>query len=362
MVNSNARAALITLCLSLLLVTVECYPCTSFCLHTDNRPIVGKNFDWSTGVGLVIVNKRGLQKVAAQYRNEAYGKPAHWESKFGSVTFNQFGREFPMGGINEAGLVVELLMLAESEYPDPDSRPSISMLQWVQYQLDNFRTTREVIESDSHLRIFPPLLGPGVHYFVSDREGNCASIEFLGGKAVWHAGKSLPVRVLTNRTYEDSLRAWGKNKQSHSNRSYGAGRFVRAAELLGDYYGNKGEGPVEYAFSILENVSQGSFTKWSLVYDIASLTVYFRTSSKEKVRYVSLRSFDLSCESPVLVLDVNRGLQGNVGNMFTQYTKKINRLLVQGAFGGMSFGTVERQKVLDLITAYPQASICHPRR
>jgi len=361
MKNLNACAALFIMCLSLLLIPINSYPCTSFCLKVDDKPMVGKNYDWSIGNGLIMVNKRGVQKIAAQYRSDAYGKPVHWNSKFGSVTFNQFGREFPMGGINESGLVVELLMLAETLYPEPDPRPSISMLQWVQYQLDKFRKTQEVIESIFHLRIVPPLMGPGVHYFVCDRGGNCASIEFLDGRAVCHTGKTMPARVLTNNTYEDSLRAWKNGKQSHPNQYYGAGRFVHAARLLEDYDSDRSGNPVNHVFSILKSVSQGSFTKWSIVYDIPNLTIYFKTLSNEKVRYVSLRDFDFSCESPVLVLDVNSDFQGNVRNMFTKYTKKVNRMLVESAFRDMSFGGLDRQKVLDMVTTYPQASICLPQ-
>ena len=40
---------------------------------------------------------------------KAKGTPASWVSKYGSVTFNQYGRELPTGGMNEAGLVVETI-------------------------------------------------------------------------------------------------------------------------------------------------------------------------------------------------------------------------------------------------------------
>ena len=43
-------------------------------------------------------------------------KPIEWISKYGSISFNQFGAEFPYGGINEEGLVVEI-MTSRAEYP-----------------------------------------------------------------------------------------------------------------------------------------------------------------------------------------------------------------------------------------------------
>ena len=50
---------------------------------------------------------------------------ATWTAQYGSITFNQYGRELPTGGINEAGLVVESMALSEARYPEPDHRPYI---------------------------------------------------------------------------------------------------------------------------------------------------------------------------------------------------------------------------------------------
>jgi choloylglycine hydrolase len=71
--------------------------CSTFCL-AGAGPVFGKNYDWDVADGLVIVNKRGVAKTAMTNDN-----PAKWTSKYGSVTFNQYGREMPCGGINEAG-------------------------------------------------------------------------------------------------------------------------------------------------------------------------------------------------------------------------------------------------------------------
>ena len=65
------------------------------------------------------------------------GNTISWVSQYGSITFNQYGKEFPTGGMNEKGLVVELMWLDGTIYPQPDERPAIGVLQWIQYQLDN---------------------------------------------------------------------------------------------------------------------------------------------------------------------------------------------------------------------------------
>ena len=101
-------------------------------------------------------------------------KPLSWISKYGSITFNQWGREFPSGGINDKGLVVVQTMYISTKYPDPDIRPSISELQWIQFQLDNFSTVQEVIYNDKFLRITNNSIP--LHYIICDKTGNIAVI------------------------------------------------------------------------------------------------------------------------------------------------------------------------------------------
>lgn len=321
--------------------------------------MVGKNYDWSIENGLVIVNKGGVQKTAAQYRVGEFGKPVEWKSRFGSITFNQFGRELPMGGINEAGLVVEVLMLTDTVYPEPDSRPSISALQWVQYQLDNFSTIQEVIESDAHVRIVKTLSGPGLHYFVCDRDGNSAAIEFLDGKLIYYTNEKMPVKVLTNSTYEDGVRSWHHHQERRKSNYYaGARRFVRTAALLERYEANPSAEMIDRAFGILSAVSQGSFTKWNIVYDIRNLAIYFRTYSNRKIRQMALQDFDFSCQSPVLVLHINDHLSSDVTGRFIEYTRKDNRLLIENIFRSISVDDMMRKTILGKAVAYPEETIC----
>jgi choloylglycine hydrolase len=49
-------------------------------------------------------------------------------------------------GINEAGLVANLLWLAESQYPKFNTnKPGQSIALWAQYVLDNFATVQEAV-------------------------------------------------------------------------------------------------------------------------------------------------------------------------------------------------------------------------
>jgi len=106
--------------------------------------VFGRNLDCFSGTGLIIVNPRNLEKAALIDPSE---KPSKWVSKFGSITFNQIGRELPFGGINENGLVVEHMTLDNTVYPSKDNRYAIGAFQWIRFELDNYSTIEEVISS-----------------------------------------------------------------------------------------------------------------------------------------------------------------------------------------------------------------------
>src|SRR3954447_7687828 len=124
--------------------------CTTFCLRGSGEVLFGRNYDFTIGDALIFVNKRGFSKTATvgDSRN-----PAKWIAKYGSVTFNQFGRENPTGGMNEMGLVVEQMWLSDTEYPKVDARPAVGTQEWIQYLLDNSATTAEAIKNAEGVRI-----------------------------------------------------------------------------------------------------------------------------------------------------------------------------------------------------------------
>lgn len=188
----------LVVCLLTILTSSIAYPCTTFVLRKGNSIIFGRNLDWYSGTGLAMVNSRNLEKIALVNPSE---KAVKWISKFGSVTFNQIGRELPFGGINESGLVVEHMTLDETVYPSKDNRYVIGAFQWIQFQLDNYSTIEEVINSDTFLRIED---SSKIHFLICDRFGNSAVLEFLNGKMVCLTGKDLPVRALAK--YPESFR------------------------------------------------------------------------------------------------------------------------------------------------------------
>lgn len=172
------------------------FGCTAFTLRDDDRYIVGRNFDFLFGDGHLITNNKNIRKEALLPASE---KRLTWVSKYGSVTFNQMGREFPFGGLNEEGFVLEQLWLNSTVYPERDERFGLSVLQWIQYQLDSSKSIGNLIESDKYVRIVPESEAT-LHFFACDRYGNSAVVEFINGELVIHKESDLTVPVLTNHT------------------------------------------------------------------------------------------------------------------------------------------------------------------
>ncbi len=87
----------------------------------------------------------------------------------------------------------------------------------------------------------------------------------------------------------------------------------------------------DYAFSILEKVAQGDFTKWSIVYDISNKKVYFKTADYRSVKTFSFSAFDFACNVPPKMFDMNQAGQGDITASFVLPDKKIKRAALEKA-------------------------------
>lgn len=320
------KKILAILLLSTLLVQ-QAISCSTFFINHNGQLVFGRNYDWVAGTGMVYTNQRGLFKTSYKVPD---GRAISWTSKFGSLTFNQYGKEFPTGGMNEKGLVVELMWLDETQYPGQDERPAIGVLQWIQYQLDNCATIEEVIATDKQLRITAATTP--LHYLVADAAGNAATIEFLQGKMVVHKGNGLSFPVLTNSVYSESAQhakaALEKNEAAGGSGSID--RFVKACKMIREYQVNqKNTSLVDQSFNILQAVSQGSYTRWSIVYDITNRRIYFRTNAAPQIRSVAFSAFQFSCQQQSLFLDINQPEKGDVSGLFRSFNREINKKVLR---------------------------------
>ncbi|MEO8446536.1 MAG: linear amide C-N hydrolase [bacterium] len=335
--------------------------CTTFTIKTDDELVFGRNYDFNIGYGLVFINKKGVIKNAMTSQQPA----AEWISKYGSVTFNQFGREFPTGGINEAGLVVELMWLDDTKYPAKDERPAIGgVLQWIQYQLDNCETIQEVIDTDKLIRM--PTAGVPIHFLITDKYGNSAVIEFLDGKLVQHSGDDMKYKVLTNDTYDRSLNYLKSIKEFGGENEMplvkgSLERFAQSCSMVNNYKTQPGQNAVDYGFKILDEMKQGDATKWSIVYDIKNMQIYFKTFDDQKIKNIDLASIDYNCITPVRMLDINAEAEGNVNEKFNEYNYAANRKLIEDSYSGVDFLKSIPDESKDRAAAYPDGLMCRSK-
>jgi hypothetical protein len=201
------------------------------------------------------------------------------------------------------------MMLTETEYPPADSRPEIGMLQWIQYQLDTCRTTAEVIATDKILRLERPAHPARIHYLVCDAAGDCATIEFLGGKMVCHRTNDLPFPALANSPYTESVeftRAQGVPQATDpapTNRTSLA-RFRCAAGRAAGFKARTPARNVDYAFDTLSQVAQGEATVWSIVYDPVNLAIHYRTRSQPQRCTLNLKTLSLANRRSTQFVDI----------------------------------------------------------
>jgi choloylglycine hydrolase len=314
------RSFVLLLLLSILLFTQNsiCQNCTSLCLNTSKGTFFGANLDLQWGDGLIFVNRRGIKKQG--YLTNTLGETAKWTSKYGSLTFSLCGREFAWCGINEAGLVISTMYLNATILPKEDERPPLVSGSWVQYMLDNCKTVSEVIAANTIIR----LAEDKCHFLVGDLSGNCASIEFLNGKLVYHTGDKMPIAAQTNDPYSELLDYYNKKIIPENDPFHSVKRFHDVAEKINAFNEHKEISPIDYLINILTKDVKMDDTKWSIFFDIEKRDVYFQTKDSPILKSIHLNKFDLSCNSPLKMQDVNIETFGDISSKFVNYDHNLN--------------------------------------
>jgi len=325
--------------------------CTSFYWKSDQGSFFGKSYDWHHDKALLLTNKRGIRKTGFTIKPWEAGP--NWVSRYGSLTFNQYGREFPNGGMNEAGLTVEVLWLNSSEYEGFDSRPVLNQLTWVQYQLDNFALVSEVIEFLPQYRLSP--IQGKIHYFLCDKTSNCAVIEWVNGKPVVHSGVDMEPKAITNNSYAESVGELKRNERlaemlyiNESIDDSSFSRFVRIAKLM------KFEtASLENSFGLLSSVMMPGLTTWNIVYNIDTREIFYRTKANPTIRSVNLDSFDFNCASPTLMLDIHQGRE-SVDKEFTNFDYQKNYDTLVDSLNDVNYSWV----LAPFLNRYPTTTAC----
>lgn len=309
--------------------------CTAFLLKHNDSYVVGLNFDFHSNQGLIMINPRNIQKMAIPFPEEV---PAYWVAKYGSVTFNFLGREEPMEGINEKGLIIAALFLPETKLSVPDNRPTVDDMQWIQYMLDNCANVEEVITKLENIRISNQSQ-TRIHYFLSDAKGNFATIEFIEGQCIYHLNDNSTNFFISNVSFDKSCNylkgfdGWGGNKPLTSafEKQSAEDIVVMGAELLKNYNGD--ENIETYVFEILKKVEAPRTTpnygsQWSVIFDCKNTTIKFKTLNNEEIRSIDLKELNFNCNQDIKALSIVNSKAQDIYSQFNIFTADENLKLL----------------------------------
>lgn len=310
----------------LLLQTLPANACTrAVYLGPDNMVVTGRTMDWKEDIqSNLYLFPRGLKHVGAKT-----GNTVHWTSKYGSVVTSAYDLG-TSDGMNEKGLVANLLYLVESDYSRPnDSRPVMGISIWAQYVLDNFATVDEAV-TELRKELFcidAPSLPNGVkgslHMAISDVTGNSAIFEYVKGNLVIHQGRQY--QVMTNSPIYDkqiTLNAYweqigGLVMLPGTNRA--SDRFVRASFYINAV--EQSSNPhvaVAGVFSVMRNVSVPygistpnepniASTRWRTVSDQKNGVYYFESTLSPNIFWVDLKGIDFKQGASIKKLTLDGG-------------------------------------------------------
>lgn len=291
-------------------------------LGPSDQIITGRSMDWKEDMFTNLwVFPRGMQ------RDNGMGEQSvTWTSRYGSVVASGY-EAGTADGMNEKGLVANLLYLVESEYsPKDDPRPALVVSSWAQYMLDNFATVEEAVadarrEQYRMVTVEAPNGAPGtLHLSLSDATGDSAILEYIGGELVVHHSRDH--QVMTNSpVFEQQLalnRYWqeigGTVMLPGTNRA--ADRFVRASFYINAVpQTDDAKEAVAAVFSVVRNCSvpRGistpdqpniSSTIWRTVSDQKNLIYFYENTAAPSVLWVDLKRVDFSEGSGSRKLDL----------------------------------------------------------
>ncbi|HKD65756.1 MAG TPA: linear amide C-N hydrolase [Candidatus Binataceae bacterium] len=316
----------------------------------DNTVITGRNMDWKEDMfSNLWVFPAGMKRDGA-----AGPRSMQWNSRYGSVVVSGY-EAGTADGMNEKGLVANLLYLVESDYgQQDDTRPLLSIAAWTQYVLDNYATVAEAVAAQLKdvFHLLAPTLPNGapatLHLAISDSRGDSAIFEYIKGKLTIHHGTQY--RVMTNSPIYDEQLALNEYWKGigglvflpGTNRA--ADRFARASFLIDaipkklDPNYIKGVPLQSYAYqavagvlSVMRAVSVPlgittpdqpniSSTIWRTVSDQKNLVYYFDSATRPNTFWISLAKLNLKPGSPVRKLTIQDGevFSGEVADQFAE--------------------------------------------
>lgn len=313
-------------------------------LGPDGRTLTGRSMDW----GMPMLSNLWIFPQGMERSGVAGNNPLTWTSKYGSVITSGYDIS-TTDGMNEKGLVANLLWLLNSKYPESDDKnPGMSISIWAQYFLDNFATVDEAVKHaqtnpfDVYTADVPDQPGrlATVHLSLSDPSGDSAIFEWIDGKLQIHHSRDY--QVMTNDPPFEQQLAIADYWRGVNPREFLPGtvrtpdRFVRAGTYINMVTQTDDPRAAAAAvFSVVRNVSVPygisvpdapnlSTTRWRTVSDQKSHIYYVESAISPNTFWVDLKKIDFSAGTSTrkldLGIDMSKIYSGEVSQEFKPTT------------------------------------------
>lgn len=308
--------------------------CSRILLNSGQEHVVGRTMDiYMPDHARLIVYPRGISRDGGVNN----GNSMTWVSKYGSVTVNSLN-EATSDGINEKGLVANLLYLHETQYEARDHRPGISNASILLYLLDTSATVAEALAEMQKVQVVSTQIAGRdwpLHISISDADGDSAVIEFVKGSMVVHQGKD--TNVMTNEPPLDwqlnnlkDYKYFGGSKPLPGDIDP-ASRFVRASAFLKSMpTANSTQDALAKVYSIVKTVSVPAGaqdtstvvetedawpTLWATLADSRNKLYFFQASDSPNMYWIDLSKVNFSKGRSVTYLSAyDISLNGEVSN------------------------------------------------
>lgn len=287
----------------------------------DDRFVTSRSMDWEENIKTSLwVFPRGMSRDGGIDE-----KSIKWTSLYGSIITCGFGCA-TVDGMNEKGLVANLLWLSEADHGKPSDKPTLSIGAIAQYVLDNYANVNETVEGlkkrDFQI-IIPPLPDDGdvpkAHLIVSDATGDSAIFEYIEGELYIHHSHEYKVAAnspaydqqLSINSYWESV--GGEAMLPGTHRS--ADRFARAS-----FYTNSTNvrtfdtermvvstavGIIRDSSVPLSTSADVASTIWRTIADQKALKYYFDSAISPSIFWIDMDKLDLKEGAHVKTLNLH---------------------------------------------------------
>jgi hypothetical protein len=206
--------------------------------------------------------------------------------------------------------------------------PTISDVQFIQYQLDNSATIHDVIDNTTKVRIFS--FASQLHFFFCDSSNACGILQFVEGRPMMVVKEPGNPLALTNDFYGTSLDALKKYETTNNLPAKDSlKRFVIAHQLMKNFPGSD---EMTYAWSAAKALTQ-EFPKtlWSFVTNNQYPgRIYFRDARElnKQPQWIDLNKMKPKCSAAEVMLPLNSQGEGDQSQNFIPFNLNAQEYLV----------------------------------